>query len=499
MMETAMGTGRSGGRRRPPAILCTLLSLALSGAVRAGEGDRETQKLRERLTEREDETRVEEPFSVDVLGRALTLRGQFETVLDYADHIPLGAVPDHYGRLTFDAEVELEAFYSFGRPLSIFVQARLVMEEDLLDSSTPDPKSDYFARRGEMWVASEKVAGLPLTLEGGRLNFEDDRRWWWDEDLDAARATVDIGDFELSLAVAEELFTTRTDRGYVDPDYENVLRILFEGSWDFHEDHAVQLFGLYHDDHSGRHHVDDVVLLEREDPSDADLVWIGVRATGAFDFGTYGGLAYWFDLAGVSGRDRVHASEPISHEEAVIEEIVKQKVIGWGFDVGVTYALPVFLEPRLTLGYARGSGDARPRDRVDRGFRQTGIHANESAFGGVQSFKSYGRLLEPELSNLGILTAGIGCSLFDNSSLDLVFHDYRLARTAGGLGDGRLELETDGRHREVGQAFDLTLSIEEWTRVEFEVALSVFRAGEALRPDDGKWVVGGFVAVRIAF
>jgi hypothetical protein len=129
----------------------------------------------------------------------------------------------------------------------------------------------------------------------------------------------------------------------------------------------------------------------------------------------------------------------------------------------------------------------------------TGIQGNEAGFGGVERFPSYGILLDPELSNLGILTLGGGISLFSSSSLDLVYHYYRLAEPSFFLRDSSLEAALDGRHRDLGQAIDLVLAVEEWERYEFHVGLSAFRAGAAFGPDDGNWSFGGFVDFAINF
>ena len=158
---------------------------------------------------------------------------------------------------------------------------------------------------------------------------------------------------------------------------------------------------------------------------------------------------------------------------------------------------PAAFEPRVTLGYAIGSGDDEGGER-DRSYRQSGLHENETGFGGVRRFTYYGRLLDPELSNLAISTAGAGISLFSASSLDLVYHHYRLVERADSLRDARLETEFDGRHRDVGDGLDLVLAIEEGERFEIEISGSVFRSGRAWGARSGEWAFGGQVALRIA-
>ena len=108
-------------------------------------------------------------------------------------------------------------------------------------------------------------------------------------------------------------------------------------------------------------------------------------------------------------------------------------------------------------------------------------------------------LLDPELSNLVIVTVGVGWSLYTSSSLDLVYHAYRQIEPTNSLRHARLETALTGRDRNLGHGFDLVLAVEESDWVEFEVTASAFRAGEAFGPQRGKWTFGGFAAIRLAF
>ncbi|MBU0756132.1 MAG: alginate export family protein, partial [Planctomycetes bacterium] len=400
------------------------LLLLLSGAAAAGQDGsaqpgEEIKDLRERLTEREDKKRVEDPRVIDLFNHPLFVNGQYEISLDYLDRIPIGHPKNRYGENLFGQELELEMFYVPAPALSFFVQFRLIQEEDL-KSQRPDEISDFFLERGEMWFHVDEVAGLPLGLEAGRLDFEDDRRWWWDTALDAVRLIYGTDTFEIALAAGEELVSARTDRGYIEPEHDRVGRMIVEASWDWRPNHAFQFFALTQDDRSRNDLPGDFIKAGREDDSDADLTWLGFRAAGVRDFEEHGLLGYWLDSGRVHG-DEIFieiSDEPSRRGE--VEGVIPRKVRGWGCDLGLTWMLPVENEPRFTLGYAVGSGDGKPDNGTDRGYRQTGLQENEPGFGGVQHFKGYGRLLDPELSNLSILTAGLGCSLFESSSLDLV-------------------------------------------------------------------------------
>ena len=490
------------------AWLCPCLLLCVSQATLAADEaaptasaervEPEQASLRERLLEREDRRRPFEPAAIDVAGRPLTVGGEYELALDVIKRQVVGEVVEEPDGVLLAQGIELEAFYSIGPVLSAFVQARFAMEEELLPN-TVDDVSDLYVERGEMWIASERVGGTPLSLELGRLDFEDDRRWWWDEELDAVRASYETANFDVSLALAYELFPARSDQDRVGPRDDDVLRVIGEASWTFRPDHALELFLLHGDDSSPTEGLGELFRTEHSDDSDARLTWLGARLLGAFELGAPGVLGYWLDGAVVGGTERSLTSEEISDQSSVVTEHRPRRVRGWALDVGANWLLPLPYEPRLFAGFAYASGDSDPSGRTDRSFRQPGIQANEAGFGGVQRFGHYGVLLDPELSNLAVLTVGTGISLLRSSSLDLVYHYDRLVERADFLRDALLDLTLTGRSRDLGQEIDLVLAVEEWERFEFEVAVGAFRAGDALGPDEGTWSIGSFLAMRVVF
>jgi hypothetical protein len=481
------------------SLLCLVGPARSQEPVQAPEGEElQLTDLRERLTEREDENRVEDPWSTMLGGYPLTVAGELETYFGYVEELSLGDPDGDYDRLLLEENLQFEIFYSLGTPLSVFAQFDVAVERDL-HTQTPDRVSDVFMERGEMWVYSEDIAGSGLHLEVGSLDFEDDRLWWWDADLDAVRVAYETETFELALAVARELLPRRSDHSHIEPEQEDVMRLIGEASWDWDANQAVEAFALHQNDRSGTDPPGTVVRRCREDESDAKLTWIGVRAVGAMASRSRGILGYWIDTAFVWGSEEVIDFEELTPETSRVDDLVRRKVRGWAIDAGVNWMPPSPLEPRLFAGYAIGSGDDNAETDTDRSFRQTGIHENESGFGGVQRFGHYGALLDPELSNLSVGTVGLGLSLLDSSSLDLVYHYYRLVEPAAGLRDARLDPELDGSDRDVGHGLDIVLALEEWDRLELEVSGSVFRAGRAFVADRRKWTYGGFFALRIAF
>jgi hypothetical protein len=500
------------------ALLAAWLALACAVAAPAAswsqDDEDEEEDLQQRLTEREDKRRPLEPFGVPLFGHELVLGGEYELEVGWVRPRVLepevdGRVVREPDQLAMSHELQLEAFYSIGEPLSLFVQFQGIWDEDLL-GRTFESVSDTYLERGEMWLYSENLLDSGVSLDLGRLDFEDDRRWWWDEELDAARVIWEVGNVEVQVALAYEIASDRSDRSWIEPEQERVLRWIGEASWDLAETHSLQLFLLHQDDHSPTERAGQSVPAEREDDSDARLTWLGGRATGLADLGSGGYLGYWLDAAWVRGREREIDFGDVAGGRVVAEEVARHDVSGWAFDVGLDWLLALDWEPRLFAGYAYGSGDATVGGD-DRAFRQSDLQANEAGFGGVERFNSYGLLLQPELSNLGIVTVGAGIALFRSSSLDLVYHHYRLDEPAEDLRDSLLQAQLDGRHRELGHGVDLVLAVEEWERFEFDVALSALRTSNAFGSGDPdslddpdevggrRWIVGAFLAVRYAF
>jgi alginate production protein len=198
----------------------------------------------------------------------------------------------------------------------------------------------------------------------------------------------------------------------------------------------------------------------REQDAD-DLTFLGLQAITDWPGG--GGL--WLDTAYVFGRED------------------GSQVSGVGLDGGVTVVPEAPLGLSATLAAAYGSGEAEPGNGKDNAFRQSGLQENEDGFNGITRFKYYGEVLDPELSNLIIVTAGLGILPTERSSLDLVYHRYWQEEAADFLRDAAIDADPDGAHRHLGDEFDLVLGVSEIEAVDIEAAVGVFLPGKAFSAD----------------
>jgi alginate production protein len=282
-----------------------------------------------------------------------------------------------------------------------------------------------------------------LSVQIGRQRFRDDREWLFDDQLDALRVFYQRGDVLLDLSVSR--------KGIGDQDLLN----------DGDEEEMINNYLLYATYTRRRRLKIAVYALARDDQSSRqnDPIFLGLHSSGQI----VNDLDYWVDVAHVRGRDQ------------------STTIHGFGFDVGLTYEFDLPWKPSLTVAHAFGTGDPDPTDGVDESFRQTGFQDNADRFNGVTRFKYYGEALDPELSNLAIVTAGIGIRPTRRSSLDLVYHHYVQDEPTRRIRDAEIDRRPAGRNREVGDEIDLIAGYREIQNLDMEVTLGYFMPGRAFR------------------
>jgi alginate production protein len=300
-------------------------------------------------------------------------------------------------------------------------------------------------------VARTPVPGMSLQV--GRQRFEDEREWVYDEDLDAVRLFQVFGALALDASVSR--------RRLVDEDLLNAQRneridnYFLGARYAFDDDAEAGAYLLVRDDREAR---------------PEDLVHLGVRS-----FGELGRrVDYWFEAALARGKRR------------------GRRIRGHGFDIGGTWQIARQWRPSLTVGYAFGSGDESGSDRVEHDFRQTGLQDNSARFNGVTSFKYYGEVLEPELSNLRITTVGFGIRPSRRSSVDLVYHHYRQDIAEDELRDAAIEAVPDGDDVDIGHGLDLVIGYREIQDLKLELVLGAFFPGRAFDPATDDAYFGSF-------
>lgn len=291
----------------------------------------------------------------------------------------------------------------------------------------------------------------PFELTVGRLNFEDDRHWLYDTSLDIGQVKLKQGKVRVEASFGRE--------NYFDPD-------LLQNT----QQDRINTYMLY-TDYRG---IEDIKLgayaILRDDQSDEEgrPWWLGIRSQGFLS----DEFSYWGEFAHMGGEDE--NSRDFS---------------AYAFDVGGTYRftnLP--FNPNFTLGFALATGDGDSTDNTNNEFRQTGLQSNEARFAGVSEFKYYGEAVDPELSNLKILTADLGFRPSPDISVDLVFHKYWLFDKAEELRNSEITAlmnqDPSRQSKDVGNAFDIVIGFRSLfgiRRLGTDLRAGWFFPGDAFR------------------
>jgi len=433
------------------------------------------------LTRRQDSRRPEQPFTINLGDRPLRITGEYEMNLRQRRNLVLDDSHGTQVRDDISHDFQLEFFLPWSERVFFFAEAEASYENEFHRTDGNGDSQGTLAR-GQSWVYFDGLADNRVGLHLGRQNLRETREWWWDDDLDAVRIVFDQGPWHAYAGFARELTKVATRDEGIDPEQKDLDRVFASVSWLWSARQSLEVFGLHQRDHSSQPALGSVVSESRQDESDADLTWLGVRAIGQRSLEDHGTLRYWADLAWVHGDELAYGFD----DDGVVESRARRDVNGYGLDIGASWQTRLPGRPSFTAGFARGSGDGDSDDGSDGNFRQTGLHGNKWRFYGVNRFRYLGEVLRPELSNLDIFTLAAGVPFWQNSSVELVYHHYRQVKAADSLRDVRVNADLNSVDRHIGDGIDLVIGIREGHQVDLALSAGWFRSGDAYGDLSGK-------------
>ncbi|MFQ5715718.1 MAG: alginate export family protein, partial [Nitrospinales bacterium] len=255
-----------------------------------------------------------------------------------------------------------------------------------------------------------------LNIKVGRQRIKDDRQWVYDDELNAVRVNYEFSRYGLDVSISQPSRRDLLNNERV----QDAVNFTAFGRAMWHRDHSIAIYTF---------------VRENEPASKDDPIFFGLQMRGEPIKDT----EYWVDFANVRGRNG-----PL-------------KIRGYGFDVGFTSVFDVSLKPSFTFGWAYGSGDNNLSDGNDLNFRQTGLQDNNAAFNGVTRIQYYGEVVDPELSNLSILTGGIGIRPIKEASFDIVYHYYHQNKLSRKIRDFETSEKPNGLSSRLGSEVDFIM------------------------------------------
>lgn len=284
-----------------------------------------------------------------------------------------------------------------------------------------------------------------LSLNLGRQDYIDERKWLYDDILDAARIYLFAGRLQGEVSVS-------TGRKFLDQqnDTQNINNITAD----------IRYYLDRHDFLSAWYVSRDDKTTENFSPK-----LFGIRSIA----NPRKGWQHWFELARASG------------------EAGNEHIDGYAIDVGFSYIIKTKPRPYLIAGLAYGSGRNSVTSQAGA-FRQSGLQDNSDKFGGLTSYHYYGEVFDPELSNKIISTLGMGARLTPNFSVDLLTHTYQQAVASQDLGVTRIKADPQGTSTDLGSEIDLILGYRK-RDIKSELVMGRFEPGAAFKKQNASHLV----------
>ncbi len=292
----------------------------------------------------------------------------------------------------------------------------------------------------EAYLLVEDIIAKDIEFQIGRQDFEDGREWLYDERLDGVRLAYDHKDWRVEIGYGrEELVPKDVFRG--NPGRDKVDNFVLHAEYEVTSDWDIAGYVLKQDDRRA---------------SNVSPLFFGIQSEGKIG----SNFGHWFEFSlqrGTSGTRKLRAT---------------------ALDVGAIYYLPAEAKPAIFAGYARGSGGGNAA--TDRSFRQTGLQDNEDRITGLGNVKYYGELLDPDLSNIEIFTAGVGIRPTASSSLEIVAHKYRQAKLDDDdISGSPINAAVNGDSKDIGTEVDAILALRLGNGLGLETKLGWFNPGKA--------------------
>lgn len=364
---------------------------------------------------------------------------------------------------------------------------------------------DEFIELRQYWIRYRNLFDhSPLTLQIGRQRIKEDRTLWWNRDLDAVKLSYKTTLFDAFVGVGQNLTSYRTTDGDFLNDDEKRLRLFGEASWHYKMNHYFDIRALYENDYSNLETVGSNINPFDPDYEDNNLLWFGTRNSGTFD-----NITYRADIMGVVGEVDNLDTTFVSASARRVDGSTSNNILAWGFDGGIDIQLDTRFNPMLSFNYAYGSGDSNPNG-TDGNFRQTGLQGNSSILNQSSgSLRNYGEVLRPELSNLHILSTGIGAPVSQYSDVVAMYHYYHLDEATTSFRSTSTSVALNGQNKSVGHGLDIAYNINlsdtlGWKQkglsdTRLRLNLSGFKSGDAYGTQSGEYSARTFAEIFVRF
>lgn len=340
-----------------------------------------------------------------------------------------------------------------------FVPSGAVVQQE----SDRPVEAEAFSALRELWLEYGGLTAYPgETLRLGLQRLREPDRIWWDRDIESVRWIFDTTLLQFHIGAGQQFATYRSDKVEL-PESQQDRAYIFGGfGTQWVPRHFFTVRAAYAFDRRDLPPVGSTRPAESTDPisgvstydepDQRRYAWVGAQLDNAyFDYGRGPGLAYRFELIGLSGRrEKVQADgggvvigRTVQDVEALAgEAALRLRFPVWPLTLGAAYA------------FAEGGGDPEK----SRTFEQTGLHSNRSRFTGTRSLVNrFNEAYQADLQNLKVVSAFIALPL-TNWDFSAVFHRFERDDPRAGVSVDGLDVQPTVDSADLGAGWDLVLT-----------------------------------------
>lgn len=359
-----------------------------------------------------------------------------------------------------EAELKLLLEQSLGQSSRLVAQMAFASErysEDALNND--DEQFTYDVER----LFFQTRPRESLRLRAGRQAIDDPLQALVDEDLDGLRISYEAGiaEFEISLT-REDWFEAST---FARED--NITNTMGLIEFSPNKDTLWMPYVLHRSAEPLRgEDAGNTNWLNNDQPVDA--TWAGLQGIVEPESSAF---RYW-----------IHGS--VLNGEANTDSETTE-LGGYSVNLGLNWKTNLPMQPTITVAAAHATGG----NRSER-FRQSRLHSNDFALNGKNTFRYLGEVVDPELTNIRVLTFGIGANLTKDWRYDVALHSYQQVELEDNLRGSDLEYSPLGIDDDLGQAADFILAYRPNRQLQVQGTLGSFMPGKAFEDSrDTAWVV----------
>ncbi len=290
----------------------------------------------------------------------------------------------------------------------------------------------------ELYLQSYELFDNRLNFLIGRKQLFDARSWWIDKSMDV------VGIFNL-----HDLYKYQI---YMGGRLNNSTLFSDDTSLGTNLKHTKFLMAHFDDEWYYLNHISLFALKEKTDLylDKKNMNWLGLRFFGDKYISEKDKIRYWIDMGIDNG------------------EYNYQSKRGFAYDIGVLYKKDINYS--FGLSYASGSKE----------YKQPIFADNKSNF--LQNdvkFRYYGEFLDPELTNISILSIYAAYKPSIEKTYILSLHSYRQNSLSDILHTTSYIVPTNSMQKNIGQEIDFLYQYQLSLRYKYKIIFSYFKGGNA--------------------